>query len=350
MPAQSPAITELTEPASIIRQIEDFRRDRKLVGFGAGLGMLQTQETTPLDLAYLVDSTPGLAGRSVAGFPILDLEGLTGGPKETAVIIYANTPRAVTSMAAKLSSLGYIFGEDYLDSSLLHVESIGKRLHRLGIQTSRRRFDRCRALCLNTAVPSMTQIAGTWLMAELLEHCRRIPGGIAECGVYKGGNALLVLSTSDAACERSYHLLDSFAGFHRLSDADPQRRATDFRDASFAQVRDLFANFKNVTIHPGFFEKTLPALKESSYCSVYIDCDLYEPTKLLLEYFWKRISPGGLLMLHDCWQPPSGLPAQVVAPFTGIIRAVREFFPSGTELVSFPETTHVLIRKPDPHQ
>lgn len=345
MCAQLPAVRELTEPGSTVRQIEDFRRGRKLVGFGAGLGMFQTQETTPLDLAYLVDSTPGLAGRSVAGLPILDLDGLAAGPKETAVIIYANTPRAVTTMAARLSSFGYVFGEDYLDSSLLHLESIGKRLEGLGIQPSRRRFDRCRALSLNTAVPSMTQIAGTWLMTELLEHCRRIPGSIAECGVYKGGNALLVLSTSDAACERPYHLLDSFAGFDHISDLDPQQRAADFRDASFAQVRDLFANFKNVAIHRGFFEETLPALEKSNYCYVYIDCDLYEPTKVLLEYFWKRISSGGLLMLHDCWQPPSGLPPYVVAPFTGVIQAVREFFSRSTEMVSFPETTHVLIRK-----
>ena len=97
----------------------------------------------------------------------------------------------------------------------------------------------------------MTQIAGTWLMVELLEYCRSIPGGIAECGVYQGGNAFVVLNTCDLARQRPYHLLDSFAGFDELSDRDPRQRAADFRGVSSGQVRDVFTGFRNVNIHKG---------------------------------------------------------------------------------------------------
>jgi hypothetical protein len=330
----------------MIEQIERFGTGKRLVGFGAGLGLLQTEQTSPMKLAYVVDGTPGLAGSSIAGYPIYSPDRLASERDEVAVIIYANTPRAVAAISQQLSGLGYRLGENYVDSSLLHLETISSRLASLGLQPSRDRFNRCRALSLYSVIPSMTQIAGTWLMVELLEHCRSIPGDIVECGVYQGGNAFVVLNTCDLARRRPYHLLDSFAGFDQLSDRDPQQRAGDFRGVSFGQVRDVFTGFQNVDIHKGFFAETLPKMQERKYCLVYMDCDLYQPTKELLEYFWNRISPGGCVVIHDCWQPPADAPAHVSTAFTGALQAMREFFPSATEVLSFPETTHALIFKP----
>jgi hypothetical protein len=318
---------------------------KRLVGFGAGLGLLQTSQTSPVNLEYVVDGTPGLAGSSVGGFTVYSPDRLTSERDRVTVIIYANTPPSVAAIAKQLSALGYRLGKNYIDSSLLHFETISPRLASLGLQPCRDRFNRCRALSLYSNVPNMTQIAGTWLMVELLEYCRSIHGDIAECGVFKGGNAFVVLNTCDVARQRPYHLLDSFAGFDKLSDCDPQQRAIDFRDVSFSQVSDIFANFQNVVLHKGLFEETLPRLEERKYSFVYMDCDLYEPTKALLEYFWGRLSPGGCVMLHDCWQPPAGAPAHVPTAFTGTLRALREFLPKDTEVLSFPETTHALVFK-----
>ncbi|HWE48844.1 MAG TPA: TylF/MycF/NovP-related O-methyltransferase, partial [Bryobacteraceae bacterium] len=288
----------------MIEQTERFLQSKKLVGFGAGLGLLQTVETSPVKLAYVIDGTPDLAGRQVAGFPVYSLDRLAAESDGVAVIIYANTPRAVAAMAAQLSELGYTFRTDYIDSSLLHFQTIGQRLAALGLRPCQDRFNRCRALSLYSNIPNMTPIAGTWLMTELLEHCLTVPGDIAECGVYQGGNAFVVLNTSILARQRAYHLFDSFAGFGPLSDRDPGQRSGDFQDVSFGQVRDAFANFPNVSIHRGFFDETLPKMDEGRYCLVYMDCDLYQPTMTLLEYFWSRISPGGCVLIHDCCQPP----------------------------------------------
>ena len=235
----------------MIEQIERFGIGKSLVGFGAGLGLLQTEQTSPMKLAYVVDGTPGLAGSSIAGLPICSPDRLASERDEVAVIIYANTPRAAAAISQQLSDLGYSLGENYIDSSLLHLETIGARLTALGLRPSRDRFSCCRVLFLYSVVPNMTQIAGTWLMVELLEYCRSIPGGIAECGVYQGGNAFVVLDTCDLARQRPYHLLDSFAGFDELSDRDPRQRAADFRGVSSGQVRDVFTGFRNVNIHKG---------------------------------------------------------------------------------------------------
>jgi hypothetical protein len=216
----------------MIEQIERFGIGKSLVGFGAGLGLLQTEQTSPMKLTYVVDGTPGLAGSSIAGLPICSPDRLASERDEVAVIIYANTPRAAAAISQQLSDLGYSLGENYIDSSLLHLETISARLTALGLRPSRDRFSCCRVLFLYSVVPNMTQIAGTWLMVELLEYCRSIPGGIAECGVYQGGNAFVVLNTCDLARQRPYHLLDSFAGFDELSDRDPRQRAPDFRGVS----------------------------------------------------------------------------------------------------------------------
>lgn len=329
----------------MIKQIERFLTAKTIVGFGAGLGLIQTEQTSPMALAYVVDGTPGLAGSTVAGFPVYSLDRLNSQCDEVAVIIYANTPPAVYGIARQLSVLGFTFGDDYIDSSLLHFDTISPRLATLRLQPCLDRFNRCRALSLYSTLPNMTQIAGTWLMVELLEYCRSIPGDIAECGVYQGGNAFVVLNSCDLARQRPYHLLDSFDGFGKLSDRDPQQRSDDFRDVNFGQVQDVFANFQNVSIRKGLFEESLPTMDERKYCMVYMDCDLYRPTKALLEYFWPRISPGGCVLVHDCWQPLTSTPAHVPVAFTGALEAVKDFFPIDTEILTFPETTHALIFK-----
>lgn len=68
-------------------------------------------------------------------------------------------------------------------------------------------------------------------------------------------------------------------------------------------------------------------MEECKYCLVYMDSDLYRPTKELPEYFWSRISPGGCVVIHDCGQPPADAPAHVSTAFRGA--QGRFFLPAG---------------------
>jgi O-methyltransferase len=198
-----------------------------------------------------------------------------------------------------------------------------------------------RILALHSAIQSMSYIAGSWLFVELLEALRA-GGSIAECGVYNGGNAFTALLCSDAATKRPYRLLDSFEGFREFSQIDPSSRRREFRDVNFAALSDTFGNFPNVHIHKGYFADTLPTLPSDHYALVYADCDLYEPTLQLCEYFYPRLDPGGYLLFHDYWVPEHDPPHK--RTFRGVHRAVREFLGSDVErLIVFPETTHALL-------
>jgi len=317
-------------------------QNKRLVAYGAGVALLQMRSATTLALEYAVDDTAGLAGTCIAGIPIFPSARLKNEQRDDLlIIIFANAPRSIMAIAESLNAMGFIWGQNYIDCSLLHFQIMAPRLSALGIQPSRDLFSRVRLLSLYSAVPNMSYIAGTWLFVELLRSLH-VDGAVAECGVYNGGNALISLLCSENATGRPYHLLDSFEGFRELSPADPASRRGDFRDVNFASVRDTFHNFKNVQIHKGYFAATLQALSEDRYAMVYMDCDLYEPTLELCEYFYRRMAPGGYLLWHDYWVPEQDPPH--VKPFRGVNRAVREFLGSEIDgLIVFPETTHALL-------
>lgn len=325
-------------------------RTRRIVGYGASLALLGTRRTRPLPLAYVVDDTPALIEQEIDGVPIYPTSRLAAEARDDLlVVLFAYKPQSLRAMSARLDALGLRYGEHYLDCSFLHYESIARRLEdRLGLVPSYERFWASRLLTLYAAPRNLSAIAGTWLFVELAEHLlARAPGEVVECGVYDGGNAFVALLVSAALRARRYRLCDSFAGFPELSPRDPAERAGEFADVDFAAIRNRFANFANVVLHRGTFERVLPALPPSSLALVYVDCDLYESTRVCCRALYDRVAPGGAMLFHDYWTPDGSLPEGAPAAFTGVRRAVDEFLPAwGVEPILFPETTHALVVKP----
>jgi hypothetical protein len=163
------------------------------------------------------------------------------------------------------------------------------------------------------------------------------PGDLAELGVYRGNSAAL-LAHCARVHQRQLYLFDTFEGFDRRDlvgrDAD---KAGDFVDTSLELVQ---RNVGMQAVHwvQGYFPASIPAeLEASSYCVVHLDCDLYIPTKSGLEFFFPRLSAGGLLILHDYSNPY----------WPGIRQAVDEFVgASGQVLILLPDKSGTaMIRK-----
>jgi hypothetical protein len=143
----------------------------------------------------------------------------------------------------------------------------------------------------------------------------RVPGDMAELGVYRG-NSAAVLAYYARLHYKNLVLFDTFEGFDQRDlvgiDSSPHFQ---FADTSLDQVRDLVGD-DGVTFVRGRFPQSIPAnLYHSRFCLAHIDCDLYEPAKAGLEFFYPRLSPGGLLILHDYANPY----------WEGIKRAVDEY-------------------------
>jgi Macrocin-O-methyltransferase (TylF)/CoA binding domain len=319
---------------------------RQLVAYGAGLCLLQMQ-AVGYKFVYAVDDTPGLAGKTIGGLPVFAVDRVKEFDEETTIIVIcANKPHSILTMASRLNSLGLTWGKHYIDCAVLQFESMLPRIQKqLSIKGSNDTFSFVRLLSFYSSIVNLSYAAGTWLLVELLEHCgKSCRGAIAECGVYSGGNAFITLMASQTARNNSYYLLDSFEGFKGQSQIDPASRMGDFKDVNIQRIQDVFRNFSDVIICQGEFHQTIPTIRDEEFLMVYIDCDLYEPTAFLCDQLYERVAKGGFLVFHDYWLPEMDPPH--VETFKGVNRAVHDFLGSEiSRLVVFPETTHAVLVK-----
>jgi hypothetical protein len=138
-----------------------------------------------------------------------------------------------------------------------------------------------------------------WILNIKQVMADSVPGHFAEVGVYRG-NSAAVLAHYARRFGRIVYLFDSFEGFDArdLTGIDADRRK-DFAQTSLDLVRSLVGD-EAVTYIEGYFPESVPRqLADAAFSIVSIDCDLYQPIKASLEFFYSRLSAGGMLLLHD---------------------------------------------------
>ena len=121
-------------------------------------------------------------------------------------------------------------------------------------------------------------------------------GNKAECGVYKGGTAILLAE----ATPFTIHLFDSFEGFPDDFTEEEKKlyKAGNFGDATIESVKRRLAG-KNCVIHKGFFKDTLNEVKNLTFSFVHIDVDIYSSAKECTEFFYPRMEKGGYIVYDD---------------------------------------------------
>lgn len=139
-----------------------------------------------------------------------------------------------------------------------------------------------------------------WLQIERIKRTRT-PGAFAELGVYKGETARIIHEMSP---DRDLHLYDTFEGFHEADlsaekNKEDKYHTSNFSDTSLDQVKAYIQGNDRIKFHPGHFPKSAADVEEKSYAFVHLDADLYQPTLAALNYFYARLSPGGVIIVHD---------------------------------------------------
>jgi hypothetical protein len=136
--------------------------------------------------------------------------------------------------------------------------------------------------------------------AQILNSVRdttKIPGDIAEIGVYKGGSAKLIC---EAKGRKSLHLFDTFEGLPHVSEQkDSLRFHKNQYKCSIEYVKNLLSKYQNVFFYKGIFPSTADPVSKRQFSFVHLDVDLYESTKNCLEFFYPRMSKGGVIISHD---------------------------------------------------
>jgi len=185
--------------------------------------------------------------------------------------------------------------------------------------------------------PDKVRFFSWWIMVERLKK-ENVPGDFAELGVYKGESAR-ILHQMDPG--RKFHLFDTFEGFpvrdlSRETGEAATYTSINFADTSVSKVLQKVDGNQNIVVHKGYFPDTTSGMEDNRFAMVNMDCDLYNPTKAGLEFFYPRLSPGGFILVHDYnlkWE--------------GIVRAVDEFvqkIPDSYFILPDMEGTAVIIK------
>ena len=147
-----------------------------------------------------------------------------------------------------------------------------------------------------------------------------VEGSIAEVGVYKG-NSAAILAHFAKEYNKTCYLFDTYEGFDDRDIEDHKNQKgfnpLEFDDTSIELVTEVIGdNVKSCEFIKGYFPECIPSnLKNKTFSIVSLDCDLYNPMKASLEWFYPRMNNKSIFLIHDY---SSGY-------FKGVKRAVDEF-------------------------
>ncbi|WP_370000565.1 TylF/MycF/NovP-related O-methyltransferase [Winogradskyella sp.] len=176
---------------------------------------------------------------------------------------------------------------------------------------------------------------------EFFRRTSKIRGEIVEFGVFKGNSFFRWIKLRDLLEQTSSRKIigfDIFGDFPEANFEDDKLKRDTFvketngvRSISYEELLELLTKqnlYRNVEIIKGDILETLdeylldnPQLKISL---LHIDVDLYEPTKVILEKLYSRVTKGGIIVLDD------------YGAFAGTNKAVDDFFENKLEINKLP--------------
>jgi O-methyltransferase len=167
---------------------------------------------------------------------------------------------------------------------------------------------------------SVTGVPRLLALIEAVRHCVRadVPGGFAECGVWRGGSVVaMILALKDSGVERDVYLFDTFGPMPYMGEGDTSpvyesgqtgwSRSGPAIKADLWETEDAVRETIAATGYPdhlvhfvvGRVEDTLPEHAPERLALLRLDTDFYESTRHELIHLYPRLSPGGVLILDD---------------------------------------------------
>lgn len=166
----------------------------------------------------------------------------------------------------------------------------------------------------------------TRLMAryEIFKEVLHVKGSVVECGVYHGSGLMSWALFSDMLepvnLTRRIYGFDTFSGFHRVSAQDQNTLRThgqgDLSANVFEELTALIhaydlnrflGHVEKVKLVPGDAAVSIPAFIKSHphlvVSLLFLDFDLYEPTKAALEHFVPRMPKGSIIAFDELDNP-----------------------------------------------
>jgi hypothetical protein len=136
-------------------------------------------------------------------------------------------------------------------------------------------------------------------------------GDFVECGVNAGFMSSAIMHRLGwQRLEKVFFLIDTFSGpvLSQYSDEEVergQRRVAEDAMAKGAYIMDPdlaranFAEWPNAKIVQGVVPDVLEQVKVDRVAFLHLDMNCAHPESAAFEYFWEKLSPGGVVLLDD---------------------------------------------------
>jgi O-methyltransferase len=168
-----------------------------------------------------------------------------------------------------------------------------------------------------------------YVLYTLAQQALALDGEFWECGVFKGGTALLLarlLAEKGNGRAVTLRLFDTFSGMPETDAEKDRHRQGDFMDTSLTAVQKRVGHAEVVKFHPGFIPQTFAGMEASRIAWAHVDVDIYQTVRDCCAFIYPRLLPGGFMIFDDYGFPSC----------PGARQAVDEFFRTK------PETPWVL--------
>jgi len=144
---------------------------------------------------------------------------------------------------------------------------------------------------------TLVSIDRCFVLATLVEQAAQLNGEIWECGVYKGGTAMLLVERLRNA-NRALRLFDTFEGMPQTSPEKDIHKIGDFSDTSIDAVRSrVCGDF--IHFHQGIIPDTFAGLESSRISFAHVDLDIYTAIMASCEFIFPRLCVGGFMLFDD---------------------------------------------------
>lgn len=163
---------------------------------------------------------------------------------------------------------------------------------------------------------------------EAVKEVSDVEGVLVECGVWKGGNLLLMSELS----EKDIWGYDTFQGMPKPGKHDKfHGNEPNWREGwNHAELKEVRKLVPDAELIPGKVQETIPETVPDKISLLRLDTDFYESTKHELEHLYPLLQDGGIFITDD------------YGSWSGAKKACDEY---GLELTQIANTNAYWCRK-----
>lgn len=130
----------------------------------------------------------------------------------------------------------------------------------------------------------------------------RIPGDFVECGVNEGWLSLTICNyLGFNSLDKSFYLFDTYEGIpdDQITDQERERAAVHRYSDCYERTKQKFSPFPRAKLVRGKVPDTLTMAKIDKVSYLSIDMNIAKPERDAIEFFWPKLSTGGIVILDD---------------------------------------------------